>query len=103
MSLDITILDDTGYPTVNVAVAPERHIELMEQARSLSLPLLSRMWDYYADVDYTPQEAVPLRSEADRLAAQCSGSPELCGLIERLQSLTHLAARDGKQVVAIAD
>ena len=103
MSLDIAILDDAGYPATNVAVAPERHVELMEQAEALSLPLLSKMHDYYADVDYTPQEAVLLRDEADKLAAQCGGKPELCALIEQIQSLTHLAAQNGKEVVAIAD
>jgi len=103
MSLDIALLNNAGYPIQEVKVSTEEHSQLLQQAEKLSLPLLSRLRDYYQDVEYTSQETLYLQDEIIRLTTQCSGDPEFCTLIERLQFLVCQAVKDAKNVVAIAD
>ena len=103
MSLDIALLNSSGYPTQEVKVSTEEHSQLLRQAEKLSLPLLSRLRDYYQDVEYTSQETLYLQDEIIRLTAQCSGDSEFCILVERFQILVCQAVKDAKNVVAIAD
>ena len=103
MSLDIAVLDDQGAPVHGVAVSAESHFQLMRQAESLQLRQLSRLHDYYEDVDYTAQETQLLQQETQELARECSGRPEFCALINEIESLVHLAVNNNKSVVAIAD
>ena len=103
MSLDIAILNDDGAPSHEVSVSSESHSLLMKQAASLALPQLSRMHDYYEDVDYTALETRLLQRETKELAIKCAGRPEFCALVDEIQSLVHLAVNNNKAVVAIAD
>lgn len=103
MSLDITVLDDKGTPVYEVSVPAESHFQLMQQANSLQLRQLSRLRDYYEDVDYTAQETKLLQQETQELASKCSGRPEFCALINEIKSLVHFAVNNKKAVVAIAD
>ena len=103
MSLDIAVLDDQGVPVHEVAVSAESHFQLMRQADSLQLRQLSRLRDYYEDVDYTAQETRLLQQETQELAIKCSGRPEFCDLINAIESLVHFAVNNKKAVVAIAD
>ena len=103
MSLDIAILDSEGIPSGEVSISPDSHSQLMKQAEILALRQLSRMHDYYEDVDYTAQETRLLQQETKELASKCSGRPEFCALINEIQSLVHCAVNNDKAVVVIAD
>ena len=103
MSLDLAIINEQGYPSYDLKVSTDSHFLLMQQAEALSLPQISRMHDYYQDVDYTAQETRLLKREAEELAARCSEKPEFCALLDQLQSLLGLAVNDNKAVTAIAD
>ena len=103
MSLDIAILDKKGAPHSEVSVSPDSHFQLMKQAEVLELSQLLRMRDYYEDVDYTAQETLLLQQETETLARNCTGKPNLCGLVDTIQDLIRHAVNDEKAVVAIAD
>jgi hypothetical protein len=70
MSYDITIMDEAGYPTVNVPLYDDEHWTLIQQAKQLDLPMWSRMSDYYEDADYSVEELTVFAAETAHLRSR---------------------------------
>lgn len=102
MSLDVAITDENGIVVKAVAIGVDEHLRLMRQAQPCSLRLLSRMHDYYQDVDYTPDE-VPLLLNETKLLIANGGDPILDALLKNLMALIQLALSNSASIIAIAD
>ena len=103
MALDVAMLGENGEPESTVPIRVNEHARLLSAVHGATLPLLSRLHDYYEDVEYEPQELVNLTAELDALRARVRGDDELAGLVSKLVDLVVLARRLGRQVVAFSD
>ena len=103
MALDVAILGENGEPERTVPIRVNEHVRLLAAVHGATLPLLSRLHDYYEDAEYELQELEELTVELDFLRARIQGDDELSGVVSKLVELVLLARRSGRQVVAIAD
>ena len=65
MPLTICTLGRDGTPDDELDIGPDAHVLLQAEAGRLGLPLLSRIHDYYEDVDFSPDEVAALITEAE--------------------------------------
>ena len=65
MALDIAILAENGEPETIVPIRVGEQARLMESVDDATLPLLSRLRDYYEDAEYEPRELDSLVAELD--------------------------------------
>lgn len=103
MALDITILAESGETETTVTIRVDRHARLMGIVDDATLPLLSRLRDYYEDAEYEPRELDSLVAELESVAEHVQTDNELARLIAELTDLVITAKRLGRQVVALAD
>jgi hypothetical protein len=101
MSLDIALLGKTGEPECTVSVGVEAHARLMAVVRREE-PQLSRLHDYYADVDYSCAEVGTLLVEVEGVITRTRDSDVRDFLLD-LRSLAKKARRRGCGLVVIAD
>ena len=103
MALDIVILAEIGEPEITVPIRVNEHARLLEIVDDATLPLLSRLRDYYEDVEYEPPELESLAAELDFVAERELTDDELARLVAELMNLVTSAKRMSRKVVAIAD
>lgn len=102
MALDITILNEEGYPTDTVSIGVDEHYMLMQSILNLQLLLLSRLEDYYEDVEFRMDEIEQFLSEVEQLLASCS-EERILKQLNLLKELGKRAQEKGTGIVAIAD
>ena len=56
MAFDLAILDNQGKPSRQVSIGVAEHFQLLALAKDQQLPLIQRMSDYYADVEFSSCE-----------------------------------------------
>jgi len=79
------------------------HSELMRRVNEAQAVVLSRLQDYFSDVEIPVAELAPLRREVDALLGSGHVTPELTVLLKGLQQVIMRAIAENKAVVAIAD
>jgi|SRR5262245_22742307 len=103
MALDIVILAESGEPEITVPIRVNEHARLLGIVNDATLPLLSRLRDYYGDAEYELQDLDSLAAELDSVAERVRTDDELARLVAELMNLVTLAKRLSRKVVAIAD
>lgn len=103
MALDVAILAENGEPETTVSIRVNEHARLLGIVDDATLPLLSRLRDYYEDAEYEPREIDSLAAELDSVVERVRTGDELARLVAELMNLVILAKRLGRKVVAIAD
>jgi hypothetical protein len=103
MALDIVILAESGEPETTVPIRVNERARLLGIVDDATIPLLSRLRDYYEDAKYEPQELESLAAELDSVAERALTDDELARLVAELRNLVTLAKRMSRKVVAIAD
>jgi hypothetical protein len=101
MPLDIALLRETGEPECTVSISVETHARLMAVIRGEE-PQLSRLHDYYADVDYSCAEIEALLVEVEGVLARTL-DPDVRGFLLRVRNLAEEALGRGSGLVVIAD
>lgn len=103
MPLDVAMLDVDGRPESWIDLGPQVHEGLMNHADRLGCTLLSRMRDYYRDVDYAVQEVPGVVEELRRIEEVVRERDALSIQVARLIELAQSAAAKGKGLAVISD
>ena len=74
----------------------------MEAALSRKLACLSRLGDYYQDVEFSPDQLHDLSSEAEALRTS-DVRAELCAFLDDVRELVAFAGAENRSINAIAD
>lgn len=102
MSLDITIMNESGTSKTVVSLTVDEHWALVQQAKQMVLPLWTRMSDYYADVDYDVGEVSALAAETTHLLNACRDFGLLAKLKE-IEEMLNMAIEGHNSISVIAD
>jgi hypothetical protein len=103
MALDIVIPAESVEPEITVPIRVNEHARLLGIVDDATLPLLSRLRDYYGDAEYEPQDLDSLAAELESVAERVQTDNELVMIVVELMNLVTLAKRLGRKIVAIAD
>lgn len=76
---------------------------MMHEAKTTMLPLLVRLNNYWGDATYSVSELKDLRKELERLMLSMSEDKEVQSIVGALISLVDLAAKENREILALAD
>ena len=103
MALDFTIFDTESIPVEQVSIGIAAHQYLIELAIRLgSCPLITRMHEYYEDVDYTSSE-IPVLIEEIKRVSKVVSEDDIIDLLSQLERLCDKALAKGQLISVIAD
>jgi hypothetical protein len=103
MALDFTILDCENNPIKRVPIGLVAHQRIIELAYHLpNSQLVTRMHDYYEDVNYTSSE-IPLLLEEIKIIRKLVNNDDLTSLLSKLEQLCKEALNKQLFISAIAD
>jgi hypothetical protein len=97
------VFKDSGEPDISISIGSAEHNRLVSIVGELDCPLLSRLRDYYKDVEYVSTEIDALGRELDSIRDRVTNDGGLLSLLSEVRSLLTVAKSAGRSVVAIAD
>ncbi len=103
MALELTFTGDDGFPVDPFVLGTDDHHLLLTATERMKLPLLCRLGDYYADVEFAVDDLGALAFELRRLEASPEAPPALRDVARRLRMVVESAAAAGKPLLAVAD
>jgi hypothetical protein len=103
MSYDFCIIGENGTPVKQVGFGVDEHHLLIEVARNANLAMLSRCSDYYADIDFFPEEIGPLKDEIEELFEAGDNLDPMNSKLKQLVDLCNTAMAKNTGISTIAD
>jgi hypothetical protein len=103
LALDITYLDDNRSMVKFVALSVDEHWELMLMARSMGLPSILRLSDYYEDVSYTVGETREFLDQVEAMSFCLPSDSKIASVTKEIIALARDAMASGTGVKAVAD
>ena len=103
MALELTFLDDEGFPTTGLELGMADHDALMIAAERLKLRQLCRFHDYWNDVELAAPELRSLLEELDQLETSVEIGRPIRLIARRVRTIAEAALAAGKPFLALAD
>lgn len=101
--MEISILDERGYPVEDVRLTREEHGKLLLKAGEHELMMLLRISKYSSDADFDAHELDDLGAELDTVEAAADDDALLAGVVGRLKTLVVTARERGASIAAVGD
>jgi hypothetical protein len=103
LPLEIAIFDEKGRPTIRRVVGMNDHDGLMKFAERRSAKYLTRMNEYYGEVEIETEDLPGFRDELQSLLVDPELSSTLRDLVDALHSMVTRAISEGRKMGTIPD